>query len=114
MSVQIYFGKKNPKVLNAERFFKERKIPFSLVDLNKHKLGKKELELFIANLGNVEALIDRTQKQINNHSVALLFDENLVKQAILKDPTCLRSPIIRNGNKITLSSDINSLKSLIE
>ena len=48
MNVQIYASKKNPDVLKAERFFKERRIPYQLVDLKKHRLGRRELELFAA------------------------------------------------------------------
>ena len=41
MNIQIYASKKNPDVLKAERFFKERRIPYQMVDLKKHKdLGK--------------------------------------------------------------------------
>lgn len=47
MNIQIYAAKKNPDVLKAERFFKERRIPYQTMDLKKHKLGRKELELFV-------------------------------------------------------------------
>ena len=47
MNIQIYVNKKNPDVLKAERFFKERRIPYQMMDLKKHKLGKKELEVFV-------------------------------------------------------------------
>lgn len=46
MNIQIYAAKKNPDVLKAERFFKERRIPYQMMDLKKHKLGRRELELF--------------------------------------------------------------------
>ena len=46
MNIQIYVNKKNPDVLKAERFFKERRVPYQLVDLKKHKLGERELQLF--------------------------------------------------------------------
>ena len=46
MNIQIYVTKKNPAVLKAERFFKERHVPYQLVDLHKHRLGARELALF--------------------------------------------------------------------
>ncbi|MEG0492222.1 MAG: hypothetical protein RR696_03390 [Clostridia bacterium] len=51
MNIQIYSNKKNPDVLKAERFFKERRIPYQLLDLKTHKLGKRELELFVNAVG---------------------------------------------------------------
>ena len=38
MNIQIYAAKKNPDVLKAERFFKERRIPYQTMDLKKHML----------------------------------------------------------------------------
>ena len=46
MSVQIYVYKRNFDVQKAERFFKERRIACQTVDLKKHRLGRREIELF--------------------------------------------------------------------
>ncbi|MDY5730326.1 MAG: ArsC family transcriptional regulator [Eubacteriales bacterium] len=105
MAVQIYCNKKNFDVQKAERFFKERKVPYQLIDLKKHKLGKRELELFILKAGSAEKLIDRNNKQTNTHPVALVFTEELIKNAMLEDASCLITPIIRNGNQVIIGFD---------
>ena len=46
MSLQLYSLKKNFAVQKAERFFKERRAQMQAVDLKKHKLGLRELQLF--------------------------------------------------------------------
>jgi arsenate reductase-like glutaredoxin family protein len=51
MNIIIYAGKKNFDTQKAERFFKERRIPYQLLDLKKHRLGQKELALFARRLG---------------------------------------------------------------
>ena len=38
MNIQIYVSTRNPDVLKAERFFKERRIPCQLMDLKKMAL----------------------------------------------------------------------------
>ena len=43
MNIQIYVNKKNPDVLKAERFFKERRIPYQLVDLKKQGLSISQI-----------------------------------------------------------------------
>ena len=58
MSIQIYCLKKNFDTQKAERFFKERRVPYQLMDLKKHKLGARELLLVARRLG-AENLIDR-------------------------------------------------------
>ena len=60
---------RNPDVLKAERFFKERRIPYQLMDLKKHRLGKKELEVFAAAAG-AKALVDRSGKKALERPVA--------------------------------------------
>lgn len=105
MNIQIYSTKKNFEVQKAERFFKERNIKFQTVDLKKHKIGKKELELFSRAAGGLENLIDRKDKNTNKHKVALLFTESLMIDAILEDSSCLISPIVRNGNQICIGAD---------
>ena len=57
MNIQIYAAKKNPDVLKAERFFKERRIPYQMMDLKKHKLGRRELELFARAAGGAQEAV---------------------------------------------------------
>ncbi|MBR4331743.1 MAG: ArsC family transcriptional regulator, partial [Clostridia bacterium] len=58
MNIQIYALKKNFDTQKAERFFKERRIPYQLLDLKKHKLGGRELALFARRIG-AQNLVDR-------------------------------------------------------
>nr|HML47556.1 ArsC family transcriptional regulator [Clostridia bacterium] len=39
MAIQIYTFKKNFDTQKAERYFKERRIPYQLVDLTRTKMG---------------------------------------------------------------------------
>ena len=45
-NIQIYYIKRSFDVQKAERFFKERRVPFQAVDMHRHAPGKRELELF--------------------------------------------------------------------
>ena len=113
MNIQIYMVKKNPDVLKAERFFKERKIPYQLMDLKKHKLGRKELEIFVRSAG-AKALVDREGKKALERPVAHMSTESLILSELLNDPTALKSPIVRNGNQVTLGADEAIWKQWIE
>ena len=104
MNVQIYTSKKNPDVLKAERFFKERRISYQLVDLKKHRLGRKELELFAAAAG-ARALVDRSGKKALERPVAHMSTDSLILSELLNDPSALVSPIVRNGNRVTVGAD---------
>ena len=104
MDIQIYVGKKNPDVLKAERFFKERRIPYQLMDLKKHRLGQKELDVFVKAVG-AKALVDREGKKALERPVAHMATDSLIVAELLNDPAALRSPIVRNGSRVTVGAD---------
>ena len=113
MNIQIYVNKKNPDVLKAERFFKERRIPYQMMDLKKHKLGKKELDTFVRAVG-AQALVDREGKKALERPVAHMTGDSLIIQALLDDPSALKSPIVRNGSRVTVGADEAEWKRWVE
>jgi len=113
VNIQIYVNKKNPDVLKAERFFKERRIPYQLLDLKKHKLGRKELEVFARAVG-VKELVDREGKKALERPVAHMSTESLILAELLNDPSALRSPIVRNGSRVTVGADEETWKAWVE
>ena len=113
MNIQIYVNKKNPDVLKAERFFKERRIPYQIMDLKKHKLGQKELDTFVRAIGAKE-LVDREGKKALERPVAHMSTDSLIIAELLNDPSALRSPIVRNGSKVTVGADEATWKQWVE
>ena len=113
MNIQIYVNKKNPDVLKAERFFKERRIPYQIMDLKKHKLGQKELDTFVRAIGAKE-LVDREGKKALERPVAHMSTDSLIIAELLSDPSALRSPIVRNGSKVTVGADEATWKQWVE
>ena len=101
MNIQIYCGKKNFDAQKAERYFKERRIPFQALDLKKQKLGEREIRMMISAIG-IEKLIDREDKKVKEHPACYYDREELLIPAIQENPWLLRLPIVRNGNKMTL------------
>lgn len=113
MNIQIYVNKKNPDVLKAERFFKERRIPYQVMDLKKHKLGKKELDVFVAAVG-AKALVDREGKKALERPVAHMSTDSLIIAELLNDPAALKSPLVRNGSRVTVGADEAVWKTWLE
>ena len=113
MNIQIYVSTRNPDVLKAERFFKERRIPYQLMDLKKHRLGKKELDLFAGVVG-AKALVDRSGKKALERPVAHMSTDSLILAELMNDPMALVSPIVRNGSRVTLGVDEAEWKRWVE
>ena len=65
MALQIYCGK-NFDTQKAERFFKERRIPYQRIDTLKYGIGRRELETIAAATGlsrsTVDAAIDHLER----------------------------------------------------
>jgi arsenate reductase-like glutaredoxin family protein len=100
MNIQIYCGKKNFDTQKAERYFKERRIPFQSLDLKKHKLGEREIRLMIDTIG-IDHLIDREDKKVKEHPACYYDRAELLIPAIRENPWMLKTPIVRNGNRVT-------------
>ena len=103
MNIQIYISKKNFDVQKAERFFKERRVPYQLVDLMRHPLGARELQLFAKAL-TAKALVDREDKKVKEHPVCYAPNDEVILAELLQKPSLMRSPIVRNGTKVTLGA----------
>ena len=101
MSIQIYSGKKNFDTQKAERYFKERRIQVQMMDLKKHRLGEREIQTMIRAVG-IERLIDREDKRVREHPACYYDRESLLIPAIQEAPWLLRSPIVRNGSRVTV------------
>ena len=101
MNIQIYCGKKNFDTQKAERFFKERRIPYQLMERKKHPLGEREIKGMLAAIG-AEKLLDRENPKVKEHPACYYDRESLLLPAIQEAPWLLRTPIVRNGNKMTV------------
>lgn len=101
MTIQLYVSKKNFDVQKAERFFKERRVSVQLMDLKKHRLGEREVQL-MARAGGVGALIDREDKKVKEHPACYYDRDSLLLPAILECPWLLKSPIVRCGSQVTV------------
>ena len=101
MNIQIYSGKKNFDTQKAERYFKERRIPVQMIDLKKHVPGEREIRLILQNVG-MDQLIDREDKRVREHPACYYNQESLLIAAVQEDPWLLKTPVVRNGNKVTV------------
>ena len=101
MNIQIYSGKKNFDTQKAERYFKERRIPVQMMDLKKHPLGEREIRLMLQQVG-MENILDREDRRVKEHPACYYNQENLLISAIQEAPWLLKTPLVRNGNRVTV------------
>jgi arsenate reductase-like glutaredoxin family protein len=100
--IQI-FGLENDRATRAAiRFFKERRITFSFVDLRKRPIAPAELRRFVERLG-AAALLDPTSLPYRDAGLGYLrMDEAGIVERLLADPGLLRLPLLRHGNDVAV------------
>lgn len=112
--IQLYITRNNFDAQKVQRYLKERKIPFQLMNLKKHKPGQREMELFIKAAGGAKNLVDRKDKSVASLPLAHFDTESLIKEGLMESPMCLVSPITRNANKVVIGFDQDALEALIK
>ena len=101
-SIQIFGLEKDQATRAAQRFFKERRVPISFVDLRKRAIAPGELRRFVDRLG-ARAVIDETSRVYRQAGLGFLrMDDDDVVARVLADVSLLRLPLVRNGNEVTV------------
>ena len=101
MNIQIFMSKKNFDCQKAERWFKERRIPFQSVDLIKKGLSPREFDDVASCVGLLN-MIDTESKKYAESAVRFMSDKNMIRAQLLENPQLLRGPIVRNGRQATV------------
>ncbi len=111
MNIQIFGIKSSNDTRKAERFFKERQIPFHFRDLNEKGISKGELEN-IKHAIPLEELIDKEGKQYQKRNLSyMVFD---IEEELLNDPLLLKMPVVRNGRLVTAGYQPDTWKEWIK
>ena len=98
MNIQIFGKKKCFDTKKAERYFKERRIKYQYIDLDRFGISRGELQS-VKNAVGLDALVD--EKHPDAALIAYLARPEDRLERILEDPTLLKTPIVRNGKKAT-------------
>jgi len=102
MTVQIFGFKNCQDTRKAQRFFAERRATVHFVDLDERPAAKGELRRFAERFGPA-ALIDREGARFKALGLRVAGDspQRLLDRA-LTEPRLLRTPLVRNGGKVTV------------
>lgn len=101
--IQIFGRKKDQETRRAARWFQERGIKVQSVELTEKGLSQGELRSVAAQLGGVEALLDREGKRYVDQGLKYSAPTGArVEALLLADPLLLKTPIVRRGGEATL------------
>jgi arsenate reductase len=98
-NIQVFGLKRCQDTRKAERYFKERSIPYHFVDLAVRGLSKGELDR-VRQAAGLENLIDKTGKEYAKRNLKYIVHD--VEEVLLACPLLLKTPLVRNGTRATV------------
>ena len=101
MNIQIFGTKKSSDTRKAERFFKERRIRFQLVDLKEKGLSKGEFQSVTKAVGGIDAMIDQDARDKDLLALINHISADDKADKVFENQTVLKMPIVRNGRAAT-------------
>jgi arsenate reductase-like glutaredoxin family protein len=99
LNIQIFGTLKCRDTRKAQRYFKERRIPFQFVDITEKGLSKGELNSLKTAVG-IDNLIDSGCKAYARKNLKYLTHD--IEEELLKDALLLKTPVVRNGRDATV------------
>ena len=102
MNIQIFGKNKCFDTKKAERYFKERRIKYQMVDLLRYGLSGKEFDVVLRGIGGIDQLIDWEGKDPQITLMKYMDDPRAKEDKVFDDPGLMRTPIVRNGKQVTV------------
>lgn len=102
MNIQIFGTKKCFDTKKAERYFKERRIKYQLIDMKEKGMSKGEFNSVKQAVGGLEKMIDTNCKDKDLLALITYISDDDKETKILENQKVLKTPIVRNGKKATI------------
>lgn len=101
MNIQIFGKGKCFDTKKAERYFKERRIPFQSIDVVKFGMAPREFDSVLKAVGGIDNLIDWNVKHPDIDLMKYMDDKIAKEDKVYDNPKLMRTPIVRNGKQAT-------------
>jgi len=102
MNIQIFGTSKCFDTKKAERYFKERRIPFQRVDLLRYGLSGGEFDAVLRAIGGIDNLINWKGKDPDILLMKYMEDKRAKEDKVYDNPKLMKTPIVRNGKQATV------------
>lgn len=102
MNIQIFGTKKCFDTKKAERWFKERKIKYQLIDLKEKDMSKGEFNNIKNAVGGIDNMVNENAKDKETLTLIKYLSESDKEEKIFENQQILKTPVVRNGKKATI------------
>ena len=101
MNIQIFGKSKCFDTKKAERYFKERRIKYQYIDLNRYGMSGKEFDSVLRAVGGIDNLIDWESKSEQITLMKYMEDKVAKEDKVFDNPELMKTPVVRNGKQAT-------------
>ncbi len=98
MNIQIFGKSKCFDSKKAERYFKERRIKYQYIDIEKYGMSRGEFQSVLSAVG-LDGLINDKAKDSEIFKY-LAYDEDKTEK-LFEEQRFIKTPVVRNGKKAT-------------
>lgn len=102
MNIQIFGTNKCFDTKKAERYFKERRIPYQRIDLKRYGMSGGEFDSVLRAVGGVDRLIDWDGKSPELDLLRYTDDVRTKEDRVFDNPLLMKTPVVRNGRQATV------------
>ena len=102
MNIQIFGKSKCFDTKKAERYFKERRIPFQSIDLKTYGMSGREFDSVLRAVGGIDRLIDWDSKDQTVTNLRYMDDPGIRQEKLFENWKLLKTPVVRNGKQATV------------
>jgi arsenate reductase (glutaredoxin) len=113
-ALQIFGVKGSQATRAAERFFRERRIEFHLVDLDRKPMSPGEIRRFTDKFGLAGIVDSESKSYVDGGLKYIRQSDSEMLGRIERDPKLLRLPLVRAGNLVSAGKDEEVWKKICE
>ena len=102
MNIQIWGSSKSFDTKKAERYFKERKIKYQMIDVSKYGMSGREFDSVLKAVKGIDNLVDWDLKHPDIDLMRYMDDPISKEDKVFDDPSLMKTPVVRNGKQATV------------
>ena len=102
MNIQIFGTKKCFDTKKAERWFKERRVKYQMIDLKEKGMSRGELQSVVQAVKGLDNLLDPNAKDTQTLALVKYLADADKLDKVFENQQLIKTPVVRNGKQATV------------
>ena len=102
MNIQIFGTKKCFDTKKAERWFKERRVKYQMIDLKEKGMSRGELQSVVQAVKGLDNLLDPDAKDTQTLALVKYLADADKLDKVFENQQLIKTPVVRNGKLATV------------